>query len=107
MKPRPSTNMDEWKRAGRSGPGQIIELHTNQGRKDETGASTLSHDRVSSTMANKATIFYTKIKLYKFKPLKTNAAGGFMSYKKQSMCMTTCPYPCQTLGTWLCQASQF
>ena len=58
-----------FKTAGRSGPVQIIVIHTNQGwntikgSKDQTDTDTLSHDK-ASRWKNKAISFPTKIKLY-------------------------------------------
>ena len=69
IKPRPSTDKDEWKNAGRSGPAQIPCIHTNQrrninkGSEDQTGATTLSHDKARmNTMEKHAVSFPTQIK---------------------------------------------
>ena len=58
-------HMDKWENAGRSGPVQIP-THINQRNvikrsKDQTGVSTLSHDKASSTMEQQS-FFSTKIK---------------------------------------------
>ena len=47
--------MNGWENAGRSGPTEILMIHTNnrrnfnKGSKDQTGASILSHEKASDT----------------------------------------------------------
>ena len=51
--------MDEWKSAERSGPVQILGIHTNQGwniikgSNDQTGTGTLSNNKAIGTMEKK------------------------------------------------------
>ena len=83
--PRPSTtkHIDEWKTAGRSGPVQILRIHTNQrwninkGSKDQTGTSTVSHDKTKSNTLGKNSVisFPIMIKLYKSVVLSTLLYG--------------------------------
>ena len=67
-KPRPSTNiLDEWKNAGRTRSVQIPGIHTiqrrniNKGSKDQTGASTLSHDKAANTIKKQRHQFFLHI----------------------------------------------
>ena len=62
---------DERTNARRSGPVQMLRFHTNQRRnickrgKDQTGASTLSHDNAGNTVEkNKAIIFLVDASLW-------------------------------------------
>ena len=58
--------MDEWKSVWTSGPAQILRIYTNQewdiikGSKDETGASTLIHDKASSIVEKQSHQFSYK-----------------------------------------------
>ena len=84
IKPRTSTNiMDEWENAGKSGPIQLLRIHTNQrrninkGSEDQTGACTLSHDKTSNAIS-----FPTNIKLYK------TLAVSILLYRCESWTLT-------------------
>ena len=71
IKSRPSSNSniritDAWKSVRRSGPVQISSILTNRrqnvskGRKDQTGGSTLRHDKASNTVEKQSHQFSHK-----------------------------------------------